>query len=92
MGRPMLPKQRTHTEYRDADAVRARFPVTKHCVYLSLAATATLPDTGRLVVSTFIEDCGVWSDRKQSYARLSDDMGAALVELITTTLHEIRLA
>jgi len=77
------------SQYLDVEALRAAFPVTRHCTYLNHAAVSPLPDPVRAAMSKFVADRGVIFGRKRGYEHLSDDLRAALARLINGTPEEI---
>lgn len=76
-------------KYPDVDALRAAFPVTKHCTYLNHAATAPLSDPVRVAMSKFISDSGVMFGRERRYENLSNDLRTVLAWLINAAPEEI---
>jgi len=79
------------SQYPDVKALRAAFPVAKHCTYLNHAAVAPLPNPVRAAMSKFIADRGVMFNRKRRYETLSDDLRSMLAWLINGTPEEIAL-
>jgi cysteine desulfurase/selenocysteine lyase len=75
--------------YPDVDALRAVFPVTKHCAYLNHAAVAPLSDPVRAAMSKFIVDSSVIFGRECRYEHLSNDLRAVLAWLINAAPEEI---
>jgi cysteine desulfurase/selenocysteine lyase len=77
------------SRYPDVDALRAEFPVTKHCAYLNHAAVAPLSNPVRAAMSKFIADGGVIVGREHRYEHLSNDLRAVLAWLINAAPEEI---
>ena len=77
------------SRYPEVDALRAAFPVTKHCTYLNHAAIAPLSDPVRAAMSKFIADSGVILGRESRYEHISNDLRAVLAWLINAAPEEI---
>ncbi|HEY73483.1 MAG: hypothetical protein B6I35_00560 [Anaerolineaceae bacterium 4572_32.2] len=81
----------TQPRYHNVEALRAAFPVTKHCTYLNHAAVAPLPNPVRAAMSKFITDRGAMFGRERRYETISDDLRGVLAWLINGTPEEIAL-
>jgi cysteine desulfurase/selenocysteine lyase len=78
-------------KYPDVDTLRSAFPVTRHCTYLDHAAATPLPNPVRAAMSKFIDDQGVWFNRRLRYNNLADDLRALLAWLTNAAPEEIAL-
>jgi cysteine desulfurase/selenocysteine lyase len=86
-----LTQNSSRSPYLDVDALRAAFPVTKHCTYLNHATVAPLPNPVRAAMSKLIADRGVLFEREHRYKQVSNDLRAVLAWLINGTPEEIAL-
>jgi cysteine desulfurase/selenocysteine lyase len=77
------------TRYPDVDALRAAFPVTRHCTYLNHAAVAPLSDPVRAAMSEYVADGSVILGREHRYEHLSNDLRAVLAWLVNAAPEEI---
>ncbi len=77
------------SKYLDAKALRAVFPVTKHCTYLNHAGVAPLSNHVRAAMSKFIADRGVMFNRQSRYESVPDDLRSVLAWLINCAPEEI---
>lgn len=77
------------SQYLDAEALRAAFPVTGHCTYLNHAAVAPLSNPVRAAMSKFIADRGVMFNRQSRYESVPDDLRSVLAWLINSAPEEI---
>jgi cysteine desulfurase/selenocysteine lyase len=82
-------QSRGSSRYPDVDALRAAFPVTKHCTYLNHAAFAPLSNPVRAAMAKFIADSGVIFGRESRYEHISNDLRAVLAWLINAAPEEI---
>ncbi|MBN1977500.1 MAG: aminotransferase class V-fold PLP-dependent enzyme [Anaerolineae bacterium] len=82
-------QSRGPSRYPEVDALRAAFPVTKHCTYLNHAAIAPLSGPVRAAMSKFVADSGVIFGRESRYEHISNDLRAVLAWLINAAPEEI---
>jgi len=72
----------------DVEALRTAFPVTEHCTYLNHAAVAPLSNPVREAMETYLAH-RARGQQDTRYEHLSDDLRAALAELVNASPEEI---